>query len=372
MSASVPSCSAEAGGASAPIFSLRRGASTGYAARLQAAEPAAPLPTEIQILGLGAVSRAAVETAARRHPGVRFTFLSRQPERHPPFSSTNVSTNVAIQGLDGPSMAPLIFCAAADEASVLRDRVERGLPLERAAVAPPNLAILASLLPRLDLRHRRVVVVTNPVELLCEALRRWTGATDVYGFGMTSDHDRVLEALRVGFELSAHDCRYLDVTGLHFLRPIPAFGRLAPRDVRELERVSPSEIARRLTGYRSPRSRAGAPDIASTFRALAGAAPQRSTLHQRLQWLVSAITASEFDGSAPPRARAADNLASVVSALVEGRTVRLSGLSSGRFVGGALDPRTGRFTVPPLTEVERELLAADLQQFDQLKRRHLS
>jgi hypothetical protein len=204
--------------------------------------------TEINVFGVGRVARQAVAEAARRHADIRFRLFSRNPRSHQPFPWPNVR----LCGLDGlrKDGAPLVLCMASDESRVLqafRDRPGGVTP--RSAVAASNLRLLREVIePRLWC-HRLVVVVTNPVELVCEFLFQYTGNPRVYGFGMASDRERVLEAIRQGFRRPREEASGVEVTGFHILRPIALLSGV-PDLIGKLESVATAEVANNLARCR--------------------------------------------------------------------------------------------------------------------------
>lgn len=325
---------------------------------------------EIHVLGAGRMTRLAVESAAPRHPGVRFTVFSRNPDQHAPFEQANVT----LTGVDRAtrSTAPLIVGLSADEERILRGSGPG--PADRMTVARENVELLDQLaLPDLIGERGVVVVVTNPVELVCEFLRRRTGHDAIYGFGMDSDRDRVTEALHHGFGIPHAALRSVTVSGFHALRPIPGLGRLDSSWQSKIMSVNAAQVGERLAGYHSPFSHAP-PTIAEHFRRICVDHHGHISRHRRVLSVAEAITRSEFNGYQPPRSRAGRNLAGLMSALVAGGRVRVSGPSpstSDYFVGGTLDVATGRFTVPRLTEDEQRMLDADQRRFDTYVRRNL-
>jgi len=333
--------------------------------------------TEINVFGVGRVARRAVAQAARRCRDVRFRLFSRNPQRHRPLPFSNVR----LFGLDRLTEdgAPLVLCMASDESRILRalrDRPTGTTP--RSAVAASNLCLLQTVIePRLW-RHRLVVVVTNPVEIVCEFLSRFTGNLRVYGFGMASDRERVLEAMRYGFRLPRNEACRVEVTGFHFLRPIPLLS-CVPELMGKLESVTAAEVARNLALSHLAYG-ATAAAVARHFRRALAVAPKFEFGNERREprayelvgAAVNAITASEFRGSVPPVRRGAANLACLLSAVIERGQVPVSGrVSAGYLLGGTLDLTGEEFRVPEAGPDERRLLAHDLAEYDQLRRQHL-
>jgi hypothetical protein len=324
---------------------------------------------EVNVFGVGRVSRRAVAEVARRHPDVGFRFFSREPWRYPPSRLANVRFFSAAQLNDNGT--PLVLCMASDEGRIARELRRRGMGIvPRSAVAAANLRILRQVIDPVLWGRRLVVVVTNPVELICEFLVRATGNPRVYGFGMMSDRQRVEEALRRGFRLSRDEAAGIEVTGLHYLRPIPTLSRVRHLAAK-LESTPAEEVARNLA---LSDHRGGAASILGHFARGLGALSPRPPAHAILQAVVNAVTASEFQGSRPPVQRGGANLARFLSAVIDQGRVAVSGRcrALGRcFVGGALDLRSGEFRVPALGACERRLLDDDLAEHRRFSRQYL-
>jgi hypothetical protein len=324
---------------------------------------------EVNVFGVGRVSRRAVAEAARRHPDVGFRLFSRKPWRYSPSPLGNVRFFRPAQLNDDGT--PLLLCMASDEGRVIRELRRRGPGVvPRSAVAAVNLRLLRKVIDPVLWGNRLVVVVTNPVELICEFLVRATGNPRVFGFGMMSDRQRVEEAMRRGFRLSRAEASGVEVTGLHYLGPIPTLSRVR-RLAAKLEFTPAEEVARNLAGG-DPRG--GAASVVRHFARGLGALPPRPPAHALLLTVVNAITASEFQGGRPPVQRGGANLARLLSAVVDHGRVAVSGRCPALgscFVGGALDLRSGAFRVPALGACERQLLDADLAEHQRFRRQHL-
>jgi hypothetical protein len=325
---------------------------------------------EVNVFGVGRVSRRAVAEAAQRHPDVGFRFFSRQPRRYPPYHLANVRF-LSLDHLNNDG-TPLVLCMASDEGRIIQELQQRGTGIvPRSAVATANLRLLRQVIDPVLWGNRLVVVVTNPVELICEFLVRATGNPRVYGFGMMSDRQRVEEALRRGFRLSRDEASGIEVTGLHYLRPIPMLSH-ARRLVAKLESLSAEEVARNLA---KDHSRGGpAASIAGHFARGLGALSPRPPAHSLLLAVVNAITASEFRGSGPPVQRGSANLAQFLSAVINHGQLAVSGRCHALgscFLGGTLDLRSGEFRVPALGACDRELLDDDLAEHHRFRRQHL-
>ena len=240
--------------------------------------------------------------------------------------------------------------------------------MPRSAVAAGNLRLLRRAIdPRLW-NDRLVVVVTNPVELVCQYLYRATHNPRIYGFGMASDRERVVEALRYGFGVPAEQASCVEVTGFHFLRPIPLLSSV-PGLMERLELVPAEVVVRALERYRS----AYGAGPATALRPLTALA-HGPRAHELVLAAVNAITGSEFHGPVPPARRGCAHLADLFSAIINGGEVAVSGLVQprrGLFLGGLLDLADGTFRAPGVGPPERRPLADDVAEYDRLGRQHL-
>ena len=92
---------------------------------------------EVNVFGVGRVSRRAVAEAARRHPEVRFRFFSRDPGRYPPHELPNVRS-FGLEQLKNDG-TPLVLCMASDEARIIRELHQRtpGIAPRSAVAAAP-------------------------------------------------------------------------------------------------------------------------------------------------------------------------------------------------------------------------------------------
>jgi hypothetical protein len=318
--------------------------------------------TEINVFGVGRVSRRAVATAARQHPDVHFRLFSRAPHRHRRLPCPNVH----LEGLDGLTKndSPLVLCMASQERRVLRKLLSRRPgPVLRTAVAASNLRLLRRALNPELWCNRLVVVVTNPVELVCQFLYRATGNPRIYGFGMGPDRERVEEALQYGLGLPPGPASGIEVNGFHCLRPIPCLGN-APGLLEQLELVPAEEVVKNLARHLP----------ATVAEQLFGALPLQPRAHELVLAAVNAITASEFQGAGPPVRRGSAHLARCLSAIITGGRVAVSGRArplEELFLGGRLDLADGTFRVPDLGPAERGLLDDDVAELRRLEREHL-
>lgn len=260
--------------------------------------------------------------------------------------------------------APVVLCLSSREREAIAGALARGAAeVPRATVAKASVEELARDLPWQYLKRAPVLVVTNPVELVCELVARRTGRGDVLGFGMATDRERVLEALERGFGVSDPGPE-LEMTGLHGSRAIPLLSRF-PWIVQALAKADPADVARGL---------AAAPGRAAVVflkLAMGWKAPQapEERAHEILTLAVRAITAAEFNGAQPPVERPVRVLAKQVAAWVAGR---VDEQAPARAVSGAVAHPDGRafvggvqgrakFSVPKAGPVERALLGAEVK-----------
>jgi hypothetical protein len=325
--------------------------------------------THINVFGVGRVARLAVTLAARRHRDVRFRLFSRNSGSHQPLPLANVQ----LCGLDALAQdgAPVVLCMASDEARILRALHDRPTGLTpRSAVAASNLRLLQDVIDPRRWCDRLVIVVTNPVELVCDFISRWTGNRRVFGFGMTSDRQRVREAIRHGFGQPAEQAARVEVTGFHLLGPIPLLSGL-PELARRIESIPAADVTRNLAQWRPACGAAPAAAAAYFSRAL-NALLCRPRAHELIGATVNAITASEFRGSVPPVRRGAANLARLLSRIIGRKRLLVSGPTPGGHVlGGTLDLADETFRVPAVGPAEHTLLDSAMAEYDRLRHQHL-
>lgn len=267
--------------------------------------------------------------------------------------------------------APIVLCLASSERERIAAAVAKGAAeVPRVVVAQANVEELDRDLPWAVLARSPVLVVTNPVELVCELVARRTGRKDVLGFGMVSDRERVIEALERGFGVGdpGHE---LEMTGLHGGRAIPLLSRF-PWIMSKLAHAGPAEVAEGLGAAAGKfDTRPGRAAMVFLKLALAWKAPAEpeERAHALLHLAVRAITAAEFDGPRPPVARPVRALARQLEAWVAGRADAVAGL---RAVSGAVAHPDGRafvggvqgaakFSVPKTGPLERAMLGAEVQ-----------
>lgn len=191
----------------------------------------------------------------------------------------------------------------------------------RMALIQANLGVLSRYWHLDGWRDRPVLMVTNPVEMMCHHLWQATGNGRIYGFGIGSDRQRLSEVLSA---LAGEEQDPGEVSGFHAFAPLfrsEAFDRL---------------LSGSLTGRRSRYSREGCQEASADWRQL-----------------LQAWTRTEFDNGRPPTERASDNL---VRLLEEWPNVEVSGLTHSAgvpcFVGGRL--AEGGFTRPDWLEEHPE------------------
>ncbi len=273
--------------------------------------------TTVDICGVGALATATIHAAVAL-PDVALRAICRAPRRH----RHDLPENVAVVGHDALANGdgPIVLCLSVDERPLI------AASRSRLAVAGPNLELLERALRLEAMAERPVLVVTNPVELLCERLAAATGNRRVFGFGMATDRERLVDAIlaQTGCGLDGAE---LAVTGRHEARPIPVLSRV-PR------------VLETLRARLDPRRRA---DPLAPYRAVAAAADE--------------ITRAEFRDGRPPVDRPSRHLVDAIAAIVRGESLLVSGpTASGRFAGGRLDAATWRFELPELGPVERRLV----------------
>jgi hypothetical protein len=325
--------------------------------------------THINVFGIGRVARLAVTLAARRHRDVRFRLFSRNPGSRQPLPLPNVQ----LCGLDALAQdgAPVVLCMATDEARILRALHDRPTGLTpRSAVAASNLRLLQEVIDPRRWCHRLVVVVTNPVELVCEFVSRWTGNRRVFGFGMTSDRQRVREAIRHAFGQPAEQAARVEVTGFHLLGPIPLLSGV-PELARRIESITAADVARNL-GHCRPGYGAAPAAVAGHFSRAMDTMLCKPRAHELVGAAVNAITASEFRGWVPPVRRGAVNLARLLSRIIGRKRLLVSGLvPGGHVLGGTLDLADETFRVPTVGPAEHTLLDSAMAEYDRLRHLHL-
>ena len=280
------------------------------------------------------------------------------------YSRAPRSPGVRPLGALADGAGPVVLCLSSRERLEIAGALARGAPeVPRAAVAQASVAALARDLPWASLARGPVLVVTNPVELVCELVARRTGRADVLGFGMATDRERVIEALERGFGVGDPGPE-LEMTGLHGSRAIPLLSRF-PAIMSKIALVGPAEVA---AGLGAGPGRAAAVFLKLALGWKAPAEPEERA-HALLQLAVRAITAAEFDGPQPPVERPVRVLARQVGAWVAGQADAQAGA---RAVSGAVAHPDGRafvggvqgrakFAVPKTGAVERALLGAEVR-----------
>lgn len=310
------------------------------------------------VWGLGALGHGVLTDIALRHPHRRFTAITRNPLR-----TNELPPNVALEdiGVLGRDDAPVLVCVADDEEAVLRPYLADGRPdVARSVVARRNRRIFDPRRIGDRLRDRTVLMITNPVELMCAHLARIGGCRAVYGVGMQVDAERFRDVLWAGWGIWL-DAEELPVTGMHGLEPIPVLSAVPGLAARIVEppwtvvcdRLRAATGESRLEWLLQPHKLTAALD---RLRPLPDDDPYR-----RLGIAVTALTAAEFNGWHPPVHRASRHVTELVDSWFDEGRVRVSAacrwpVAGGAevFLGGGLDLSTGSFGVPDLNATEFE------------------
>jgi hypothetical protein len=315
----------------------------------------------VSLCGFGKIAQQFVARAARLYPDTHFRVVSRRPQERD-FPANVVCTDYGALAQD---KGPIFLCLAVNEREILEEEYRKGVTeVPRTIVARPNSLALESVLVAEHWKERLVFVLTNPVEIICEFLFRRTGNPHIYGIGMSTDKDRLLAALAHGFGVDAGAYEKLEVTGLHFSRPIPALSA-HPELLETIKATARRDVVERLTHFNSEYS--VQPEKAPEFlRQIQGRSPRAEAgdCYELVHSVASAITLTEFEQNRPPTRRTVFNLLKLLRAVREQGTIELSGRrrhgSGERFLGGVFDLRSLAFQVPELDAVERRLLDREL------------
>jgi hypothetical protein len=193
---------------------------------------------------------------------------------------------------------PLVIATSVDEAAWLA-RVPSAARV-RMALAEPNLAHVLARVPREAIAGRLVIVVTNPVEPIVAALRRWEPSARVIGFGLEVDRARFAEVIERGGGGGGIGVR---AAGTHAAGAVPILDG-APR-------WRPEAFCAGLRGYRSRFATRALDDGA--LDELVAAANDEASPGRRDALLVEGaarvLAAAEHDGARPPALRGAHELA---------------------------------------------------------------
>ena len=314
---------------------------------------------DLIVWGLGMLGGRVLERVARRHPHRTFAAVTGDPGRAIAMGANVVPTNLDV--LAG-NQAPILVCVADNEGDILRDYLARGdIEASRAAVARSNHRLIAGYLDPERWRDRPVLVVTNPVEVLCTSLAEITGNPSVYGVGMQIDEQRCLDVLAAGWEITLAPGE-LPVTGAHVVEPLPVLSAvpgLADRISAEPWSVVTSRLQAaaedlRLDWVRRPER------MAAVFERRGPMPPEDP--YGRVAVAVAALMSAEFDQLRPPVDRAIGHIADLVDSWLDGGSVAVSGPcqlpANGPepvYLGGVLDVPSGVFRVPDLAAEEVEL-----------------
>ncbi len=311
------------------------------------------------VWGLGRLGTRVLDQVAARHPDRTFAAVTAEPGR-----ATALGPNVvpATLGDLAGDRAPLLVCVADDEVAALRSctRIEEA----RAAVAARNFRLLEAHLDAAIWRDRPVLVVTNPVELLCAAVAAAAGHQRVYGAGMQVDAQRCLDVLAVGWELEL-PAGLLPVTGMHAIEPIPVLSAVPGLAGKIRTEPWPLVTTRLLAAAASGRlAWVRQPERMAAVFARHDAIPPADA-YARVSLAVAALMSAEFDGERPPVDRAIGHVAALVDAWFAGGRVAVSGPCAPAgdepvFLGGVLDLPDGVFRLPGLAPAEADLVAGQL------------
>ncbi|HEU5475313.1 MAG TPA: hypothetical protein VFV67_32120 [Actinophytocola sp.] len=317
------------------------------------------------VWGLGALGLAVLHGVAARHPHRRFVGITRDPLRNNGFPPNVRLGDVARLGVDD---APVLVCVADEEAEVLRQYLVAGqLDLGRAMVARNNRRLFHPAVLGDRLRHRTVLMVTNPVELMCARLAQTAGCRAVYGVGMQIDAERYRDVLRAGWGIGL-GADELPVSGMHGLEAIPVLSAVpglaariaAPPWPVVCDRLHNAARTDRLNWLLQPQRLAA---VLSRLRPEPDDDPYR-----RLAIAAQALAAAEFNGWHPPVHRAGGHMNALVDSWFTTERVRVSAAcqwppagGAEVFLGGTLDLATGAFGLPDLNATELERVARQVE-----------
>lgn len=319
-------------------------------------------PPDLVVWGLGSLGTRVLERVARRHPRRGFGAVTSDPYR-----ALAIGANVAplTFGELADNRSPVLVCVADDEGQVLRSCAE--METARAAVAHRNQTLIDTYLDPAVWRDRPVLLVTNPVELLCARVAEVAGAGFVFGVGMQVDAHRCVDALAAGWGIELEPGR-LPVTGMHCVAPTPVLSAVPGLAERILAQPWPAVAARLQDAANSltlPWVRR--PERMAAVFAQRGPAPADDP-YARLGLAVAGITAAEFTADRPPIERAIGHVVDLVDAWLDGTPVAVSGScrepgagDGPAFVGGIADVAAGEFRVPDLDPVEAGLVAGQVR-----------
>jgi hypothetical protein len=315
-------------------------------------------PPDLVVWGLGSLGTKVLEQVAAAHPRHGFGAVTSDPCR-----ALAVGANVApvTFGELAGNRAPVLVCVADDEGQVLRSCAE--METARAAVAHRNQTLIETYLDPAVWRDRPVLLVTNPVELLCARVAEVAGDGNVFGVGMQVDAHRCVDALAAGWGIEVEP-GMLPVTGMHCVAPTPVLSAVPGLAERILAEPWPA-VAQRLRDaaedFTLPWVRR--PERMAAVFAQRGPAPDDDP-YGRLGLAVAGITAAEFTADRPPIERAIGHVVDLVGAWLDGAPVAVSGAcrvpgagDEPAFVGGIADLPSGEFRVPDLDDVEAALVA---------------
>ncbi len=287
----------------------------------------------LSILGAGNLGRGFSTTVAREFPDLAIRLVTSDPKGARRTLGTLPSNLVVSGHEDGLSPdGPLFVCTSfIDE------------------IRPEMLS------------NRPVVVLTHPVELICERLARLAPQASILGFGVHIEKLRMIEALSFGFGIEMYELLALPVTGYSYSNIIPALSAIAGLES-EILGTPVDEFMTGLRGYQSFYSLSPetvAASAAVEFTRLYTANPGISELrraHLLIRSATHAIQKNEF-----PANRTIDGLISLVGAMRSRGWIEASArlTPSSSFCGGLFDFAHGELRAPALTVTERAMLAEE-------------
>lgn len=307
----------------------------------------------LHVVGYGRLAAAILPRLRAAMPALGITVHSRTPARVQLEGVT--ATDAALE----PGNDPVLILASADEGRVLAAMPRPpGADIPRGAVLEANVAHLRARLAPRSLAARPLLVITNPVEAICDFLHRWTGNDRVLGLGLATDGARLDELVTV---ITGLPPPRLALTGFHDFRVIPL---LSERPSLRADLLEIPQVADRLAGWEPPYAR-NPTRLCPAFLDLAPSRvmevtdPRRRAL-EILDAALRALTLTEFDEGRPPVERPAESLAGSLIQYFSGHEILASAFSplgGGVFTGGRHDPVSGAHVVPCGDEVEERLLA---------------
>ena len=262
----------------------------------------------IKILGLGAVVQNFLQTAAADFPQIVFEVYCRSPQ-----SVVAAADNVVLRQIKPyvPDEGVTYCCCSIDEASFLRQAAP---PHTRLQVALPNLQLIKEFIAAGYFEHGCHFILTNPSDLIAEAVIRHTRNPNIFALGLSVDYTRYLHIVtKLGL---LQDETGFTLIGNHWDSPLVNF---ANHDADDHE-----ILLRKLM----------------------------VSLKQQIK--------SEFNGFKPPVTSGVQAMRDAVAALCRGTDLAVSGFIPALDVvgGGILRTRDMQFTQPPVNLAAGSLLTA--------------